>query len=84
MKEEIKELPQREEEYINISLAPYALMDFLNACMCCGVRRIAITKQDNDLVARLSHTDIERVVYPCLHKNETGEIPKEVLEVYTK
>ena len=55
---------KQNKEYMSIIIVPYALPNFLYACRCSGIRRLTMTAEDNDLVARFDMDEIRDMVYP--------------------
>lgn len=50
---------EKEEKYMNVKVASYALGEVLLSLLRNGYNRCAITKEDNDLILRLSEEDLE-------------------------
>ena len=51
------------EEYITIKVAKYAVAEFLSACICSKIYNVAATKEDSELVFRLSKSKLNELTY---------------------
>lgn len=58
-----------ENEYIDFTVAPYALAHVLNALNICKIYNYAVTLEDNDLHIRIS---VEEVLNSVYKKKEKG------------
>lgn len=57
-----------ENEYIDFTVAPYALAHVLKALYICKIYNYAVTLEDNDLVIRISVKEIKKIVYKIKDK----------------